>query len=257
MTTFFDLLQDFDGLRKALSAIASTLTSKQREDLRSLFLSLDGEPAERYSNNVVKSPSRYSCSKVGALLTNHFRCVGPADQMMWIGYLQRLPDGSERWVMREEIRKALRSLGWFGEGPDPSGDTGSGKSTDQAVQIEQVDFRERLERFTLVSVRPEQADFRNAVFKVCKGRCVISGNGVPEALEAAHREGREWKKGHNTASDGILLRRDLHALYDCGLLRIETTGRVVFDEKVQQHYPEMAGKVVCLPGSNVHTGSAV
>jgi len=40
-------------------------------------------------------------------------------------------------------------------------------------------------------------------------------------LEAAHW--KSWRQG-NRASDGILLRADLHALYDAGLLWFEGVG---------------------------------
>jgi predicted restriction endonuclease len=52
-------------------------------------------------------------------------------------------------------------------------------------------------------------------------RCAITGEAVPEALEAAHLPGKSWRAGDNRAIDGILLRADLHRLLDAGLLRIE------------------------------------
>lgn len=97
------------------------------------------------------------------------------------------------------------------------------------------DLDERAKRFAQVEIRTEQSAFRVAVFKACSGRCVISGCEVPEALEAAHLHGRDWRAGHNAASDGVLLRRDLHALYDRGLLKIEA-GTVIFNDAVHDHY---------------------
>lgn len=100
------------------------------------------------------------------------------------------------------------------------------------------DLDERAKRFAQIEIRIKQSAFRIAVFKACSGRCVISGCDVPEALEAAHRHGRDWRAGHNDASDGILLRRDLHALYDRGLLRIED-GTVTFNDVVLDHYGDL------------------
>lgn len=93
-----------------------------------------------------------------------------------------------------------------------------------------------LSRFHLREVRPEQQVFRVSVFLACRGRCVISGCTVPEALEAAHLRGRDWRQGHNSRHDGILLRRDLHALYDSGLLDIDDRGIVRVAESAQQDY---------------------
>jgi hypothetical protein len=70
---------------------------------------------------------------------------------------------------------------------------------------------------------------------------VVSGCEVPEALEAAHLVGRDWRAGHNRATDGVLLRRDLHALYDRGLLVIREDGSVTLDQKVAGHYGSFQG----------------
>lgn len=102
------------------------------------------------------------------------------------------------------------------------------------------DLEQRAARFSQVEVRTQQAAFRLAVFRACDGRCVVSGCSVPEALEAAHLLGRNWRQGNNSASDGILLRRDLHTLYDRGLLRITETGLVQLDDRVVCHYAELA-----------------
>ncbi|MFG6412466.1 HNH endonuclease [Roseateles sp. DC23W] len=106
------------------------------------------------------------------------------------------------------------------------------------------DLEERAARFALVEVRTQQPAFRAAVFRAFGGRCAISGCTVPEALEAAHLEGRSWKHGHNAATDGILLRRDLHALYDTGLLSFEDDMRVRLNPAVLQHYGAFEGVAV-------------
>ena len=106
------------------------------------------------------------------------------------------------------------------------------------------DFEQRAARFAQVEVRTQQGAFRLAVFRACGGRCVVSGCSVPEALEAAHLIGRDWHLGHNAASDGILLRRDLHTLYDRGLLVISEDGRVALDATILAYYGEFEGSVV-------------
>jgi HNH endonuclease len=106
------------------------------------------------------------------------------------------------------------------------------------------DLEHRAARFAQVEVRPQQAAFRNAVFRACGGRCVVSECSVPEALEAAHLDGRDWRAGHNASGDGILLRRDLHTLYDRGLLTISDQGLVKLDERVRSYYSEWEGVAV-------------
>ena len=103
-------------------------------------------------------------------------------------------------------------------------------------------------RFVMVEVRTHRAAFRRAVFLACGGKCVISGCDVPEAVEAAHLEGRRWRAGHNSAADGVLLRRDLHALYDTGLLTFDASGVVELHPKVAAHYRFLEGTVVAALG---------
>lgn len=106
---------------------------------------------------------------------------------------------------------------------------------------------ERERRFTQTEVRAQQSAFRQKVFRACNGCCVVSECDVPEALEAAHLLGRDWRLGHNEASDGILLRRDLHAMYDAGLLIISETGEVTVDDAIRHAYGGCAGQIVGKP----------
>lgn len=130
-----------------------------------------------------------------------------------------------------------------GELPTPA-PTASAKGPTGATD----DLEQRAARFAQVQIRPDQERFRNAVFRTCGGRCVVSGCAVPEALEAAHLLGRDWRQGHNSATDGILLRRDLHNLYDQGLLLISDDGLVKLSGDVVDYYGEFNGTVVTFSG---------
>ncbi len=110
--------------------------------------------------------------------------------------------------------------------------------TPESADPDSSDFGELLKRFAQVETRPQQGKFRELVFKSCAGKCIVSGCDIPEALDAAHLEGRDWRLGHNQAADGVLLRRDLHALYDKGLLKFDEDGRVKLDANVLEHYAE-------------------
>ncbi len=235
MATYYDILDDTTRLAQALKSIY--LSDKQREHLRKLYNSVDGEPATRdEATNVVKSETRVSCSTIGGLLTRYFEGIGPIYKMSWIGYISKDSHGRERWVLRPEIRDALQFLNWFGPGPifPPS--------------ESKAEFKVRARRFATMEVRIEQASFRSAVFAACQGMCVISGCTVPEVLEAAHLVGRKWRQGHNAAVDGILLRRDLHALFDTGLLTIDTTGLVHISAEAQEDYGDVDGIELAVKG---------
>jgi hypothetical protein len=68
--------------------------------------------------------------------------------------------------------------------------------------------------------RFQQQAFRLRVGNRCGWRCMVSGTSIREVLDAAHLPGRDWRID-NGASDGILIRADLHRLLDQGLARIE------------------------------------
>jgi len=68
--------------------------------------------------------------------------------------------------------------------------------------------------------RQGQPQFRKSLLRNYGGRCAITGCDVPEALEAAHiipYRGEDT----NHPSNGILLRADLHTLFDLGFISID------------------------------------
>jgi hypothetical protein len=81
-----------------------------------------------------------------------------------------------------------------------------------------VDARQKV----LASVirRKGQAKFRSALLKAYKGKCAVTGCTVEALLEAAHivpYQGADT----NVVSNGLLLRADIHTLFDLGLLWVD------------------------------------
>ena len=113
MTDFSKLLNDTKGLAEALSSIRAKATEKQFNDLGQLYATKLGFLATRDAGNRVRGETVYSCSKIGAYLTERFNGVGPGDKMMWVGRIERDKKGNENWQMRPEMRAALSTLGWF------------------------------------------------------------------------------------------------------------------------------------------------
>lgn len=87
-------------------------------------------------------------------------------------------------------------------------------------------------RLVLRKVRPDQVKFAEAVFNACNGRCIITRVQAGAVLDAAHRPGRSWEAGHNSASDGWLLRADVHRALDAGLISIAADGSLVYCDPV-------------------------
>ena len=94
--------------------------------------------------------------------------------------------------------------------------------------------------------RPSQRAFRDTLLAAYGGRCAITGCDVPPALEAAHVA--DWHF-ENDAGAGILLRVDLHRLFEAGLLAIDGRYRVV---ETPLWYGELRGRNLRLPANRLH-----
>ena len=112
---------------------------------------------------------------------------------------------------------------------------------------------------TIASIvrRRGQPGFRRALIEAYRGKCAVSGCDAEAALEACHIRPYMGPKS-NALSNGLLLRADLHTLFDFGLLAINTASMtaVVAPELEGTTYSEFAGKPVGIPkvvpgGSNV------
>src|ERR1039458_7049274 len=78
----------------------------------------------------------------------------------------------------------------------------------------------------LVLERIGQVRFRKELKSVYGNQCCISGCTVAEALDGAHIDPYVGS-GSNRPQNGLLLRRDLHALFDAGLLAVHPSSHVV------------------------------
>lgn len=88
-----------------------------------------------------------------------------------------------------------------------------------------------------VRERPGQAQFRSQLKMAYGGRCCVTGCGVSASLEAAHIDpylGPDFDHPQN----GLLLRRDLHALFDAGLLAVEPVSLLVTFAEAALDWPE-------------------
>ena len=80
------------------------------------------------------------------------------------------------------------------------------------------DDSDELQQFA-ARVRRGQPKFRETLLKAYEYKCSISGHGPKEVLEAVHIEPHA-KTGINELDNGLLMRCDLHSLFDANLLRV-------------------------------------
>lgn len=91
--------------------------------------------------------------------------------------------------------------------------------------IHEIKTVERVKRNVEVVSRPTQAQFRRAVLANCGWKCVVTGENYPGVLIACHIH-EVWENGPDHISNGIILRSDLHALFDSQKMRIAANGLI-------------------------------
>lgn len=102
-------------------------------------------------------------------------------------------------------------------------------AAEQALENDGPNIAQEYERqFAVVETRPQQARFREALIKLYGARCLICNSRVGAVLQAAHivpfSEGSEFR---NDPKNGLLLRADLHLLFDAAMLAVHPTRRTV------------------------------
>lgn len=99
------------------------------------------------------------------------------------------------------------------------------------------------EVFGTRKLRPQQRWFRLKLLAAYGARCAFSGGKIVETLEAAHIDDHHLS-GVNHCSNGLLLRADLHRLFDANLLAVEPgTLRIRVSAQLQNSvYRRLEGK---------------
>lgn len=109
-----------------------------------------------------------------------------------------------------------------------------------------LDSRERALRE--IRLRRGAVAFRRKMLRRFGNQCAISGCRVVDVLEAAHIKPYRGTND-NHAANGLLLRTDLHTLFDLNLLAIEPSklNVCIHPKLMDSEYAELHGVVVTLP----------
>ena len=101
-------------------------------------------------------------------------------------------------------------------------------------------------KLTAQKARSGQQGFRAALFDRYGGACVVTRCAVPEALEAAHVMPHTGDPVWDRPENGLLLRRDLHSLFDAFLWSIHPkTANLHVSKKLRSHgYSKLHGRVI-------------
>jgi hypothetical protein len=106
----------------------------------------------------------------------------------------------------------------------------------------------REKKLQAVAVRQGQGKFRNGLLEAYEGRCAITGCSVTDVLQAAHIVPYKGEQT-NHIQNGILLRSDIHDLFDLFLLSVDPATYLV---KISGHligseYSALNGTEVWMP----------
>ena len=109
-----------------------------------------------------------------------------------------------------------------------------------------VDARERV--LSSIVKRRGQPAFRQHLLAVYNGRCAITGCDVAAVLDAAHIVSYRGPDTNHPAN-GLLLRTDLHTLFDLKLVAVdvETMALLVSSELSATYYEEYRGRPIKVP----------
>lgn len=105
-----------------------------------------------------------------------------------------------------------------------------------------------------IPVKPRigQGTFRINVSRAYANECVLSGTKVTPALDAAHIKPFS-EGGNHSIQNGILLRKDIHSVFDAGFATFDENRRFVVSPQVKQifnnghEYRRLHGKEMRLP----------
>jgi putative restriction endonuclease len=107
---------------------------------------------------------------------------------------------------------------------------------------------------TLITPRLGQGAFRIAVTEAYRRQCAVSQGKVLPALDAAHI--RPFAEGgDHLKTNGILLRKDIHSVFDAGYATVDTDRKFVVSDKVREvfnngeEYRRLHGSQLMLPGN--------
>jgi putative restriction endonuclease len=162
--------------------------------------------------------------------------------------------GLASYVARRCPEIAARLIGWIGGGLDALDDT---KGNENVVLTPPgTDERDLIAR--AIRLRRGQSAFRNELINRYGGRCVLSGCNVLGVLEAAHIRPYRGPRD-NDPRNGLLLRSDLHTLFDLNRIGVEPhhLTAMAHTSLRQSEYQVIHGKPLLIPAGMAPDKSAL
>lgn len=107
---------------------------------------------------------------------------------------------------------------------------------------------ERARKVAARVVREQQGLFRKKLLEAYEGACSVTNVNTLEVLQAAHIDPYRGKKSQ-LVNNGLLLRADIHLLYDAQLLSVEPESHLVHvsDKVHEKLYRDLEGERIRIP----------
>ena len=139
--------------------------------------------------------------------------VRALDERPW--YVHSQDSAGGRWLLVRDVT--------------PGADDGDDRQPDADDRSPGADDVRRL---GTIKIRRGQAEFRASLIGAYAGKCAVTGSRIVDLLEAAHilphAEDTDYR-----VSNGLLLRADIHTLYDLHLLSVDERHRVHLSKTLQ------------------------
>ncbi|UZF34536.1 HNH endonuclease [Ralstonia pseudosolanacearum] len=131
----------------------------------------------------------------------------------------------------------------------PQNETEASRSGQDAPAVNPNDHWQESEEKQLAEIwtRRGQPNFRDRLLRAYSATCAVSGSMVEPVLEAAHIVPHALETNYAT-TNGLLLRADIHTLFDLHLISVDASGRVAVSRSLEwTEYAQFRGRLVVLP----------
>lgn len=154
--------------------------------------------------------------------------------------------------MHDELASALKTLGWVTEhtGENCHNEISSNYSMNSNCEDNPHALDDE-KRYAEIKARRGQPIFRMLLIEAYGGKCAVTQTSIEGLLEAAHitphAEGANY-----SANNGLLLRADIHTLFDLKLLSIDQNMRIHLSESIKNtnEYGHLHLKDITRPNLN-------
>lgn len=142
-------------------------------------------------------------------------------RVLGLAYVERYNDATRTFTLHGPVTPETEAAGAFAT---PGFDELPAQEQSFLVEFDTSDDR----RVTTVRQvrREQQGKFRDELMAAYESTCAITGTSVPQVLQAAHINPYRGKRSQ-VVNNGLLLRADLHLLFDAHLISVEPDSLVL------------------------------